>query len=527
MTELLIRTITFDQWNGGLSNVDLDIYAKAGEFSYSQDADILDTPDFLRPRLAMMDDSSVSGGGSVVSTTERVIGLARGQTSGAGNDIYAVSWDSADDDIELFGKATLTAPWTSIQDDTTGLNVSPPLGLFYRDDELFWFNGARGAASATSKITKYIISSNTLDTAWDDLNVAAWGTTGALGEDIGGAVLHSDGNIYFWQGQFIGPYDGSTKPSAITPFNVGTDYRIVDVISWRQRLLIAANDINDARTSKLFLLDPLAPIPSHPFDDIYDTGTFRIQTLREVEGVIKVITALNYCQILDWEGGNVFRPIKRLDTGGLTQAIAFIRPTAVTVAENVLYFGTRSTVAAFSEGGIYTYGRKFPGAPQALQLEKVNEDDNTDLIDHLAILQTSIDGVSNFYMSWFDETNYGMSRENTTRSTTLEYETVWTRPFPGLRSGVLKASLFHEDLGASGTITIQAQTGASAAYATIFQASGNGSYQTVISNNSTLRGTATISNAFLKGTKHKFKVTMSNGVQLEKMKFKFRQAEQR
>lgn len=527
MGRLLEKTITFDQWNGGLSNVDLDIYSGPGEFSYSQDADILDTPDFLRPRLAMEDDSSKSGGGNIVSSTARVIGLTRGETGPGGEIIYAVVWDSADNDLEIWAKLTLVGVWNSLNDDTTGLNVQPPLGLFHRDGELFYFNGARGATAATSKITKYDIGADTVDLSWDDLNVAGWGTTGSTGEDIGGSVLHSDGNIYFWKGQHIGPYDGSTKPSVITPFNVGNEYRIVDVISWRQRLLIAANDVNGARTSKLFLLDPLAQIPSHPFDDIYDTSTYRIQALRELEGTVKVITALNYCQILDWQGGNVFSPVKRLDTGGNTQSFAFIRPTAVTVAENVLYFGTHNTDAQFDEGGIYAYGRKFPDAPQSLQLEKVNEDDNTTNLDHFAILQTSLNGESNFYMSWYDQSNYGMSRENTTRSTTLEYETVWIRPFPGLRSGVLKASLFHEDLGASGTITIQAQTGSSGSFATIFQASGNGSFQTVISNNNTLRGTAIISNAFLKGTKHKFKVTMTNGVQLEKMKFKFRQAEQR
>ena len=108
-------------------------------------------------------------------------------------------------------------------------------------------------------------------------------------------------------------------------------------------------------------------------------------------------------------------------------------------------------------------------------------------------------------------------------------ESVWMRPFPGLRSQIVKAWLYHEDLGASGTITMSSKvdTTDAVSYTTNFTANGNGSYLTVVGNNQVLKGTTSATPvAFSSGRKHKIRIAMTSGVQLEKIKLKIRTTEQ-
>jgi len=486
-----------------MADVDSDTGAKVGECAFVQQADLFDNREFLAPGLAMVsDDASISG-----VTVPRILGYETIAVSGT-NTAHAVFWDlSTNYILNVATKSSLTSVWTS--QDTHVLTASetePSLGMWKYGTYLYFF--------AKPLVVDRYLPGTGIDENWDTLNTAAWGSTAGT---IGGALVHTDGSMYFYKGQYIGPWDGTSKPSTITPIDLEPNYTIVDAISYGNQILMAANDVTNSVTSKLFLYDPYSSTGIYTFDDIYDTHTFNIQAIKMVEGTVKVITALRDYRILDWRGGNVFTPNRKIKVGSDTQFYA--RRSAFDVKDNIMYFGTNNAVSGFSNG-IYAYGRSSSDSAQIVHSAYINDASDVSSIDYRALKWITIGGASNLFAGYYDGSNYQLARIGTNYSDDLQYDSIWFRPFAGLKSQCVKATLFFEPLPASDTITLNmAKDGGAFPGTVIGTASGTGEVQTIITN-------ATATTKFQEGYRHKVRITMNSTTttrpQLEAIKLRFR-----
>lgn len=497
------KNLIISNFHGGMSDVDSDVSAGVGECAFVQQADLFDNKEFLAPSLAMTaDDGSISG-----VTIPAILGYETIAVSSV-NTPHAVFWDYAAGAYKLnvATKSSLTSIWTS--QDThalTGTETEPPFGMWKYGTYLYFF-------AKPMVIDRYLPGTG-IDENWDTLNTAAWGTTGT----IGGTLVHTDGSMYFYKGQYIGPWDGTTKPSLITPVDLEPNYSIVDAVSHGNQIIIAANDVTNSTTSKLFLYDPYSSTGLYTFDDIYDTHTFNIQAIRMVEGTLKVITALGDYRILDWRGGNVFLPNRKVKVGSTTQFYA--RRSTFDVKDNIMYFGTNNSVSGFSNG-IYAYGRSTPNDNQILHSAHINDASDVSSIDYRALKWITVGGESNLFAGYYDGANYQLARIGTNYSDNLQYDSIWFRPFRGLKSQCIKATSFFEPLPASCTITLNmAKDGGAFPGTVIGTASGTGEVLKEITN-------ATATTAFQKGYRHKIRITMNSDAatrpQLEAIKLRFR-----
>lgn len=529
------KTVVLDNFYGGIAEDDLDIYSRPGEAGYIQSADIIRNKDFLYPGFDMVDDTNAQAFDTINGYSQQVRGYVK---RSATNVIYAVQFGNDTDPSSiwrssLMSKSSLTGNWTTGvategNDDGAG---EPVFGLWELGGNLYWIHKKTTAGTAGYLISQYAIGSTTFAEDWDNLNVAGWGSPiVATAGTQGGAMLHTDGNLYFWIGRFIGPYDGTTKPSLITPFSIPANYRIVDAISYGHYILVAANDGDNAgvssgasRTSKLFLLDPYSGIGTYTFDDIYDTGTYEIQAIALVEGGVKIITALYDYFIWNWNGGNSFSKEKRLNVGSTTSFK--IRRTAIDVKDNILYMGMNNSISGFNNG-IYAYGRERTENPKVIYNAYVNPSDDVSSIDYRAIKWVEDAGNQVLLASWYDGTNYKMSRTDTSRDVTnFSYESIYFRPWRNLKSQCLKATFFHSPLAANNTFTFAMKRDDDSSFTTIDTGVGTaGTSETILRNND-----SGLSANFLKGWRHKAKFTVASAattLKLEAIAMKFRTCEQ-
>ena len=538
MPKTFTKTINISNFYGGIAETDLDIYSRPGEAEYVQSADLFRSKEFLRPQFDMVDDKN---GTAFDQPTQGESGQVRGYVKRSGsNNIYAIQFGNDTDPSsiwrsQLITKSSLTGTWTVVDTEANDDGAGEPVfGIWEVDGNLYWIHKKTTAGAAGYLISQYALGSSTFTEDWDNLNVSAWGSpTVATAATKGGALLHTDGNLYFWIGRYIGPYDGTSKPSTITPFALPSNYTIVDAISYGHYILCAANDgsastvTGAARTSKLFLLDPYSNVGIYTFDDIYDTGTYEIQALALVEGGVKVITALYDYYIWDWSGGNTFIKEKRINvlvTGSTTQFS--VRRTAVDVRDNILYMGMNNSISGF-RNGIYAYGRDRIEDPKIVHNAYVNHVDDISVIDYRAVKWITDAGNTVLHASFYDDDAaiYEMSRSSTARDiANFKYESVFFRPWRNMKSQCIQATFYHDELGASDRFQLRWKVDDSDdAYTEIDTSIGTtGAVETVLTNNM-----AGLTNNFPKGFRHKFEYIITGGeVRIEGIKLKFRTVSQ-
>ena len=524
------KEITIKNWHRGMSDVDLDDYSLDGQASYIQSADLIESKPFLRPGYDPSDDVT---GLITNSGVGRVRGYAHKNTGAGSFKLACVDYADATDTggaerINVFTRTDYDDNWVSQDTDASaGIGTAEPVEgcEFYDDNELYF---ASKDSNNDITIGQYLDATTIINVSWDTLNTSAWGGTSGRLRRI---LKHTDGNLYFLKGVgdkgYLGPYDGTSKPSTITPATLPVGYEPVDAISYGNKILVACNSTSGGK-SALAIRDPYSALV-YTFDDIYYLEIFKINAIRRVAGRIIIITSDFDYKLWEWLGGENVVERKKLKVG--SSSIGYIRPQAVDVRDNTLYFGTNALVTGFN-GGVYAFG--------------FNPDGSTFL--HNAFLDHT-DDVSNVswraFKFWDDATDTGFvatARDGTTathrnmkmkigatRSAALQWDSTWMRPFPNLRSQIIKATLYHEDPAAAGTITFasKSDTTDAASYTTNFVANVNGSYNTVVGNNAVLRGAITGSvTAFTSGRKHKIRITMTNGAQLEKIKLRCRTTEQ-
>ncbi len=542
MSKTIEKVITLDNFYGGIAETDLDIYSRPGEAGYIQGVDIIRDKDFLRPGLDMVTDANGDG---FDDPTNGESAQVRGYVKRSGsNVIYAVQFGNDTDPSStwrssILTKSSLTGNWgnaiaTQSTDDGAG---EPVFGIWELGGNLYFIRKKTAAGAAGYVIDQYAIGSTTYTEVWDNLNVAAWGSqvvaTQATG---GGALLHTDGNLYFWIQRYIGPYDGTTKPSAVTPFSIPANYSIIQAISYGHYILCAANDSSassvtgSARTSKLFLIDPYSNVGIYTYDDVYDTGTYDVRAIALVEGGIKIITSLTDYYIWDWVGGQTFVKEKRLNVASatdwsVTSGNPRLHSTAVDVKDNILYMGTNCSVSGFGNG-VYAYGRERTEDPKVIYNAFINHSDDTSSVEYRAVKWITDAGVSSLHASWYDGTNYRMSRSSTARDTAnFLYDSIYFRPWRNLKSQCVKATFFHAPLGASDRFTFSMKRDDDSSFTEVDTSIGTtNASETILRNNQ-----SGLTNNFLKGWRHKTRLAIASAgttTKIEAIKMRFRTVEQ-
>ena len=324
----------------------------------------------------------------------------------------------------------------------------------------------------------------------------------------------------------------------VTPFGVSQDYVIIDVISLRNKLLIATNHRTNTATSKLFLLDPYAPGLLYTFDDIYETNLYNIQTLKLVEGEVKVISGNVDYTINNWTGGDYVIPSRKIPVD--TTSALNINRQAVDVKRNTMYFGTNNSVSGM-RAGIYTYGRDTDQDPWCISNEHINESADVSSVDYRAIKWWHYAGDEVLFANWYDGTNYNASRLTTTKADGV-FETVWFRPYPGHKSQILDMTVFTQSIPASCSYVISHMIdGQASPGTTIATVSTLDTVKAVIRNNKTIVSTyktsdgtssdviSTPTAAWRKGYKHKIRIAYTSStttaVEIEKIKLYVRKQE--
>lgn len=535
MPQIQEKIITLSNFYAGQAAVDMDKDSEPGECGYAQEMNLIFNAGFLTPNAAMVDDS-----GGMTTVGKRLEGYATGpgtSTSRYSPFIYTVAYylDSGTSKYiqQSMVKGAHTDSWTTLHTATTGQAaeiteaVIKPWVIRYGDD-LYWPSRLTGS---------FKISRNGVED-WDNLGVTAWGGSPTNLMKEAGAMVHTDGAMYLWADRFIGPYDGVTKPSLITPVDIPTDYVIVDAISLRNKILIAGNHRTNSLTSKLFLYDPYSPLGLYTFDDIFETSFYNIQAIRVVEGVVKVITATGDYGINDWIGGDYIVPSRKLSVG--TVSAINVNRTAVDLRRNTMYFGTNNSISGFN-AGIYTYGRDTTQDPWSVSNEHINHSADVSSVNYRHIKWWNLAGDERLYANWYDGTNYGMSRLGTSKANGI-YETVNFRPFQGLKSQIVKATIYHEPIPASCSYVVSEKKDGGNYTAITGSIGTANAVKTVIRNNSITVVTASaettiqigagtsLLSAFLKGYKHKLKVAFTSNstdaVKIEKIKLRVRTEEQ-
>jgi len=525
-----------------MTDVDLDEYAGVGQCAYVQCADLIEGQPFLMPSWITEEESTALNTG-LNGKIGNVRGYALAYAAGARMCAVDYGLDTTPNPDEnrmgLFTKdSPSVASWMEADSDSTasGSSATEPCGGAWAVGGVVYFfsnysnNLCIGSCNAFTSPT---LALNTYTLAWSGSSY------------VRGFIQHTDGETYVFTNHAIGLF--SVEATALATFPA--TYDPVDAISYGNKVLIAANSTN-GETSKLFIWDPYQSLV-YTYDDVYDTKVFRICAIRNVAGRVIIITADFDYKIWQWTGGDNLILLKTLKVGDYNTDFT-VKPWAVDVKDGILYFGTYCAVAGF-KNGIYAFGFNNDGSTflynaflslsaaspltydsslQYFKAIKWYDDKNAygSSLGEIGLFATAYDATNGAYRNL--EFTIGSARS--AGSATLAengcvYESVWMRPFPGLKSQILKATLFHEAFGANTTIRISHKKDGDSGYTAIATCKGNTEFKTIIGNNGFLTGGAsgTFSNAFTKGHKHKIKIDlMTADAQLEKIKLRFRTAEQ-
>ena len=515
-----------------MSDVDLDDYSIQGQASYIQHADIIESQPFLRPNFGVEseEDGLNTGSNGKLGQVRAYVPLNKGTKT-----MYAIDYGDNGDAtyrIGFFAKTTFAATqWTDTANGTDADATPEPDvgGAVIADDDTILFADSNGGSGLS--VGKVVISTTTVTIGHDILTTSAWGGSGS--GNIKAWLNHTDGETYVLahnlggaNQSFLGVYDTSSKFSGLTPASFPVNYEGVDMISYGNKILAVANS-SRGDTSKLFIRDPYQTLV-YTFDDIYDIKIHRVQAIRIVKGRVIIISADYDYKIWEWTGGDNVNLLKVLNVGAYNSLFK-INNSAVDVKDGILYFGTACGVSTFNNG-VYAFG--------------FNDDGSTFLYNVMTDDENDASNVEYRALRWYDDgTSVGMfvtSKDVTngtynnmeyvigaSRSANLIWDSVWMRPFPGLKSQIIKASLYHEDGGSGSTITLASKVDDDDnSFTTRFVADTNGVYKTVVGvNNFAHEGSPTISNAFPAGQKHKLRITMTSGAQLEKIKLRVRTKE--
>lgn len=542
----------FKNWHTGMSNIDNDELAQPYQGSYMQSAAIWEEQPFLKPQRA--NSSNATG-----LVTGNKIGKVRGYAAYNGN-VYTVDHrdETGTGTQDIYSQPLpLSGTWTSVNSDgSLDIDTEPPTGVFIQAGLLYYFEEGV-AENGNAIISRYNIATDTLTVSYDDLDVAAWGN---VSNDIGGFVQHTDGITYIWKGRHIGPCDGTTVPSSVTPASAPSGYVIRDAITYGNKILVIANQVKNQGIatnlangvgdgSAIFLYDPYAPGLLYTFDDWYKILISNVQGMRLVGGRVLIISADFDINIWEWLGGDVVRKIATIPVNYYDSSYFGVRWSSITSSANKLIFGTTSHSGQiptsgdrYLRHGIYAYGYEKEGQPWALQNFIVPATNTTSVnldlteVDYRAVTLINGDGagslfglggsIPHLFNTWYDADasayrNAVLQLGSTNYSGDCAWESTWIRPTPGRKSTPLKLQL----KGAAGTIVVKQRVDDDSDFTTIDTISAYTDEEAELAMNSVANP---LSANFLTGHRHKFRLELNSAstTKLEKAKLVFRSRQQ-
>lgn len=531
-----------------MSNIDSDEYSEPFQGSYIQHSAVWEGQPHLRPQRA-------NAANSTGLITGSKVGRVRGYAAYNGK-VYTVDqYDSSGTGTQDIYEQVLPldGTWTSINSDgTLDADTEPPAGVFIQQGLLYYFSEDITGTGEDATISRYNIASDTLTASYDNLDDLEWGN---VSNNIGGFVQHSDGIAYIWKGRYIGPCDGTTVPSSITPASAPTGFVIRDAVTYGNKILIVANRIKNPGIATnladgagggaaLFIYDPYVTASTYTFDDWYDIKINNVQGMRSVGGKILIINADFDINIWEWLGGEIIEKISTLPVNYFDSSYFGVRWASITQTANKLLFGTSSLSGqiptsgdAYLRHGIYAYGYEKKGQPWALHNFCVpatgNDSTNLDLteVDYRAVSLINGDGggalggsIPVLFNTWHDTDaltfrNAALQLGNTAYSADCAWESVWIRPEPGRKTQPLKLFL----KGAAGTIVVKQRVDDDSDFTTIDSVSSYTDEEAELANNN-----AGLTNRFLTGHRHKFRFELNaaSTTKLEKAKLMFRTRQQ-
>ena len=343
---------------------------------------------------------------------------------------------------------------------------------------------------------------------------------------------HTDGETYVlvWNatnGQgYMGVYvDASSKFNSGIPVAMPAGYEPEDFISYGNKILVLANS-SRGETSTIFIRDPYQSLV-YTFDDFYNIKINRVVAMRIVKGRVIIISCDFDYKIWEWTGGDNVNLLKVLPVNDYN-SLFNVRPEAVDVKDGILYFGTACGVSGFNNG-VYAFGFNDDGSTFLYNVMTDDENDTSN-IEYRALKWYDDETSVGMFVTSLDVTNSTYNNMEyvigASRTANLDWRSTWIRPFLQ-KSQLIQVDLFHEAASA-GTISLYQETDAADpitwdATNLRFTALCTSSYLTRYGNNGVKRGTLNAAGtAFTGGRKHKIRVTMTSGAQLEKIKLTFR-----
>ena len=431
-------------FKGGLAkskfeNLGLQTYQTA------EDLDVFTSPNILTPHIKLGN-----------TTTDPIMNTAKVEASyGSSNGTtYFLGNSGTNNQQRLFsassiiGSTSLTTVATSATSTTAPSSTNLRNIVEYKDYLYFC-----GSATVISRFGT-LSSGLTYTESWQSGRTAL--TDAMLAHEGLGLLFFGDKNT-------VAKWDNSsfTAPA----LTLGINWRVKSLVEYGRFVLIGASDVNNAQNSKVFVWDGSATT----VDDIIDVGDIGLQAIRNVNGVIHILTLSNSagsildnrCRIYVWSGGQVqlAKEINLQPTSVVAGGV--IRDSAVTVFKDTLYFGldfpTANTMNA--SNGIYAYGHGNVAEPRILTLDRLNLN-GASATDKEDISVTSIKTLgSNLVLTWNDGTNYylnSLTSNSGYKSANGVFETV---AFPLGKDGQLgkikRITIPHLPLVASTGFTVQ------------------------------------------------------------------------
>lgn len=515
-----------------MSKIDLDEYASLGQGSYVQNADIFENQPYLSPQRA-----NVGVSASIAPGTSGRVGAVRGYASYNGM-AYAVDWRDTNG-AGLYGNGIWSSSdastWTDkVVSTTDDPDIEPPGGMWIQSATAYFFTTDSAEIASHVYISSYDLNVTITD-HWDDLFVSAWGSDTTT--NIGGFLQHNDGNTYLWKDRYLGVYDGTTKPSLVTPISVPAGYKIKDATAYGNKVLFVANPLsNFYGTAKLYVRDPVQNT-IYTYDDVYDIGIYNVQAIRQVGSRIFLINAFNNINIYEWLGGDRVEKVAVVPVNYYDASVFGVRWPSVLTLANKLFFGTFSTSTTLSSnssplsGGVYCFGHENADDPWALQNFITTPSAAYDVSDMdykaLGVLSTQNGGIAYLMQTAKDNDasayrNSNLQFYNTSYEANCTWESTWIRPFPGRKSMPVRAII----KGGGGTLTLSQKVDGGS-YVTIATVTSFTNEEAVLKLNNLTVAPALTAN-FAKGHKHKFKITLgaTSSDKVEKVILKFHTEEQ-
>jgi hypothetical protein len=358
------KIITIPGFKGGLAYCQYDP-PESQRYIAAKDIDVYDPDDSAKPVPGLFNDAPKVGGSTLNldnAKPEYGILASTGSVYFFGND------NSGNNKLQVWKSAVAslgaTSTWTAVSasaGNTTAPNTSNSGRKWVAEYKGYLYFVAKSASLASIKLAD--------DTYAEELNTNNSACNGPI-------LTHEGlGNLYFANDNAVSKFDGTTY--SISLLTLDPKYKVVSMAPFGRFVMVGVQAINDCTTSKIYIWNGSAAT----VDDIIDIGDGGLQAIRNVNGVLNILTikkpATSFptaLRIYEWSGGQV-QFVRELDMSSTVGTLPAIIDPAVTTYKDCLFWGFSQVTTAAPLGIdnlIYAYGRSRGGETKFLTGYQLN-----------------------------------------------------------------------------------------------------------------------------------------------------------